>query len=397
MSLQNSFIINILAFGVFMFAQQIVIMPNILKFYGEDIFADTILIFTLINIFLYITVYSLGNTFLIKVNLYETENKSLGDFNLILLVIILVIISLIFVTGLFFKSIIYCSIIGITSILSVLRVWSEFLYRYENNYKLILLQNLFYLLGSLLIFLNFFKMFCDLPYIYFCLAEIMSLVVYIKKILATVKYLKLSSELNKTFAVFSNVSVQTVMSNVGTYFDRFFLYPVFGAITLNFYYAVTLSSKAIYLFITPINSVLSGYLASVDEKDKTYIFSYIKRVSRKYFIILSIGALIISFVILKFLYSQYFVVGISLLPVMAVSTSLDCLIGIYLLVCRRFLDNQKLTVISIVRIILFCLCAFVLGYYFGINGVIYGILLSNIFTFIVYYYLVKHILKCNAS
>ena len=397
MRLQNSFIINILAFGVFMFAQQIVIMPNILKFYGEDIFADTILIFTLINIFLYITVYSLGNTFLIKVNLYETENKSLGDFNLILLVIILVIISLIFVTGLFFKSIIYCSIIGITSILSVLRVWSEFLYRYENNYKLILLQNLFYLLGSLLIFLNFFKMFCDLPYIYFCLAEIMSLVVYIKKILATVKYLKLSSELNKTFAVFSNVSVQTVMSNVGTYFDRFFLYPVFGAITLNFYYAVTLSSKAIYLFITPINSVLSGYLASVDEKDKTYIFSYIKRVSRKYFIILSIGALIISFVILKFLYSQYFVVGISLLPVMAVSTSLDCLIGIYLLVCRRFLDNQKLTVISIVRIILFCLCAFVLGYYFGINGVIYGILLSNIFTFIVYYYLVKHILKCNAS
>lgn len=397
MRLQNSFIINILAFGVFMFAQQIVIMPNILKFYGEDIFADTILIFTLINIFLYITVYSLGNTFLIKVNLYETENKSLGDFNLILLVIILVIISLIFVTGLFFKSIIYCSIIGITSILSVLRVWSEFLYRYENNYKLILLQNLFYLLGSLLIFLNFFKMFCDLPYIYFCLAEIMSLVVYIKKILATVKYLKLSSELNKTFAVFSNVSVQTVMSNVGTYFDRFFLYPVFGAITLNFYYAVTLSSKAIYLFITPINSVLSGYLASVDEKDKTYIFSYIKRFSRKYFIILSIGALIISFVILKFLYSQYFVVGISLLPVIAVSTSLDCLIGIYLLVCRRFLDNQKLTVISIVRIILFCLCAFVLGYYFGINGVIYGILLSNIFTFIVYYYFVKHILKCNAS
>ena len=397
MRLQNSFIINILAFGVFMFAQQIVIMPNILKFYGEDIFADTILIFTLINIFLYITVYSLGNTFLIKVNLYETENKSLGDFNLILLVIILVIISLIFVTGLFFKSIIYCSLVGITSILSVLRVWSEFLYRYENNYKLILLQNLFYLLGSLLIFLNFFKMFCDLPYIYFCLAEIMSLVVYIKKILATVKYIKLSSELNKTFAVFSNVSVQTVMSNVGTYFDRFFLYPVFGAITLNFYYAVTLSSKAIYLFITPINSVLSGYLASVDEKDKTYIFSYIKRVSRKYFIILSIGALIISFVILKFLYSQYFVVGISLLPVMAVSTSLDCLIGIYLLVCRRFLDNQKLTVISIVRIILFCLCAFVLGYYFGINGVIYGILLSNIFTFIVYYYLVKHILKCNAS
>lgn len=397
MRLQNSFIINILAFGVFMFAQQIVIMPNILKFYGEDIFADTILIFTLINIFLYITVYSLGNTFLIKVNLYETENKSLGDFNLILLVIILVIISLIFVTGLFFKSIIYCSLVGITSILSVLRVWSEFLYRYENNYKLILLQNLFYLLGSLLIFLNFFKMFCDLPYIYFCLAEIMSLVVYIKKILATVKYLKLSSELNKTFAVFSNVSVQTVMSNVGTYFDRFFLYPVFGAITLNFYYAVTLSSKAIYLFITPINSVLSGYLASVDEKDKTYIFSYIKRVSKKYFIILSIGALIISFVILKFLYSQYFVVGISLLPVIAVSTSLDCLIGIYLLVCRRFLDNQKLTVISIVRIILFCLCAFVLGYYFGINGVIYGILLSNIFTFIVYYYLVKHILKCNAS
>ena len=397
MRLQNSFIINILAFGVFMFAQQIVIMPNILKFYGEDIFADTILIFTLINIFLYITVYSLGNTFLIKVNLYETENKSLGDFNLILLVIILVIISLIFVTGLFFKSIIYCSIIGITSILSVLRVWSEFLYRYENNYKLILLQNLFYLLGSLLIFLNFFKMFCDLPYIYFCLAEIMSLVVYIKKILATVKYLKLSSELNKTFAVFSNVSVQTVMSNVGTYFDRFFLYPVFGAITLNFYYAVTLSSKAIYLFITPINSVLSGYLASVDEKDKTYIFSYIKRVSRKYFIILSIGALIISFVILKFLYSQYFIVGISLLPVIAVSTSLDCLIGIYLLVCRRFLDNQKLTVISIVRSILFCLCAFVLGYYFGINGVIYGILLSNIFTFIVYYYFVKHILKCNAS
>ena len=397
MRLQNSFIINILAFGVFMFAQQIVIMPNILKFYGEDIFADTILIFTLINIFLYITVYSLGNTFLIKVNLYETENKSLGDFNLILLVIILVIISLIFVTGLFFKSIIYCSLVGITSILSVLRVWSEFLYRYENNYKLILLQNLFYLLGSLLIFLNFFKMFCDLPYIYFCLAEIMSLVVYIKKILATVKYLKLSSELNKTFAVFSNVSVQTVMSNVGTYFDRFFLYPVFGAITLNFYYAVTLSSKAIYLFITPINSVLSGYLASVDEKDKTYIFSYIKRFSRKYFIILSIGALIISFVILKFLYSQYFVVGISLLPVIAVSTSLDCLIGIYLLVCRRFLDNQKLTVISIVRIILFCLCAFVLGYYFGINGVIYGILLSNIFTFIVYYYFVKHILKCNAS
>ena len=147
------------------------------------------------------------------------------------------------------------------------------------------------------------------------------------------------------------------------------------------------------MFITPVSSVISGYLANADEADKLHIFKYLKNVSRKCFIILVIASLFISFVILKFLYSQYFIVGVGLLPAISVSTALDCLTGIYLLVCRRFLNPKKLTFISFIRIVIFVLCAGVLGYYFGITGVVNGMLVSNIIAFTIYYFLVKNILN----
>ena len=147
------------------------------------------------------------------------------------------------------------------------------------------------------------------------------------------------------------------------------------------------------MLITPVSSVLGGYLANADEADKIYIFQYLKNVSKKYFIIFVFASLFISFVVLKFLYSQYFLVGVGLLPAVAVSTALDCLTGIYLLVCRRFLNAKRLTLISFVKIIIFALCAGVLGYYFGITGVINGILLSNIIAFAIYYFMVKNILS----
>ena len=103
MCLKSNFIINIFAFAIFMFAQQIVIMPQILKISGENIFADTVLLFTLVNIFLYLSVYSIGNTYLIKANLYKKENKSLSDFNLMLLLIIALICVLTIISMFFVK------------------------------------------------------------------------------------------------------------------------------------------------------------------------------------------------------------------------------------------------------------------------------------------------------
>lgn len=393
MNLKSNFIINILAFAIFMLAQQIVIMPQILKISGENIFADTVLLFTLVNIFLYLSVYSIGNTYLIKANLYKKENKSLSDFNLIVLLIIAVICILTIVSILFAVIPFYSIIVGAAAAISVLRVWSEFQYRYENNYQKILLQNFLYLLGSLAIFIDYSYKFYNIPFIYFLIAEITALIAYAEKALTIFNKIVLSKEFKNTCITFWNISLQTATGNIASYFDRFFLYPVFGAFTLNFYYAVTLASKTVYLFVTPVSSVLSGYLANVDESEKIHIFRYLKNVSRKYFIILVIASLLISFVILKFLYSQYFIVGVGLLPAIAVSTALDCLTGIYLLVCRRFFNAKKLTVISLIKIIIFALCAGVIGYYFGITGVINGILVSNIITFTIYYFWVKNILS----
>lgn len=393
MCLKSNFIINIFAFAIFMFAQQIVIMPQILKISGENIFADTVLLFTLVNIFLYLSVYSIGNTYLIKANLYKKENKSLSDFNLMLLLIIALICVLTIISMFFVKYSFYSIVIGITSAISVLRVWSEFQYRYENNYKRILLQNFLYLFGGLAIFMNFNNEFYNIPFVYFLIAEMTALLAYAEKVLKIFNKINLSNEFKNTCNTFWNVSLQTAINNISSYFDRFFLYPVFGAFTLNFYYAITLASKAIYLLITPVSSVLGGYLANADEADKIYIFQYLKNVSKKYFIIFVFASLFISFVVLKFLYSQYFLVGVGLLPAVAVSTALDCLTGIYLLVCRRFLNAKRLTLISFVKIIIFALCAGVLGYYFGITGVINGILLSNIIAFAIYYFMVKNILS----
>lgn len=389
MHLKENFIINIFAFAIFMFAQQIVIMPNILKISGENIFANVILLFTLVNVFLYITVYSLGNTFLIDINLYKKENNSKGNFNLMLLIIVVVIIVCGIIGELFIEPKYYSIIIAATTVLSVFRVWCEFQYRYENNYKRILLQNIFYLFGALVIFLDLAKAFSKIPYIFFLISEIAVLIIYVDKILLNLKEIQINKNLRNTFITFFNVSAQTGMINLITYFDRFFLYPMFGVITLNFYYAVTIASKAIYLFITPVNSVLTGYLANVDESNKICIFYYLKKISKKYFIILSIASFVISFIILKLLYPQYFNIGKTLLPIISVSTALDCLIGIYLIVCRRFLNAKKLTAINLIKVFMFCLCTGLLGYFFGINGVISGILLSNMFCFGIYFCMVK--------
>ena len=384
-----NFIYNILSFCIFLGSQQLILMPIISKKYSETLFSETIFNFTIVTFFGCFMVYSLGDTFLAKLK----DNKdTIKIFESIFRIIIIIILLCLFICTILFA--INYIILLFVLLLSFLRIWSEFIYRYEEKYEKILQQNIFYFVGSLLILLPVDNISND-PMIHFFVAEIFSLIIYYKKIFKLfMEEFLVDKNILKDYTIYS---LQYGLHNIIDHGDRLFLYTLFSPYMLNSYYALTVSSKCLYLFITPVRAVLASMMAKKNDSEKNYIIDYLFKISKKSFVILFVCALLSIFFAMYFLYNIYLDDNLSNIAIVALATSIGCLSYIYHMVCMRYVEANRLLYISIFRLVLLIIIGYPLTTYFKIKGFLISLVILNIAIMACYFTILRKLKQLNVG
>lgn len=383
----KDFIVNILAFAFYMIAQQFVLFPNIAS-YGNTVFAQTILIITAVNVYTYITSSSLGNAMLMCKHKYRNDGVSFDYIFYLIIFCLIVSIGLLsgIALGIFEYQYIY--ILPIT-VLCIIRTYYNVVKRMKEQYTLVLLQNILYLIGSCSILMVRDKP--ETVLLYFLCAELFCCLVYLYDRPCLVKAIHFTNNFHEMSKTFSNFSFQTGVNNLITYCDRFALMPILGMEAVSLFYASTALSKVTMLVVNPISGVLASLLANTEDSAKVKVFDFLRFQTKKYAIPLILINILVSTFALCFFYPQYFQKGTSIVLVMSIVSAITICTNLYNLVCMRFVDSKKLTYVSMVKFFLIVLLGYVCALKYGLIGYTFGLLIANVLTFIIYIRLVRFI------
>lgn len=385
----KDFAVNIIAFGIYIAAQQFIIFKKISE-YGTEIFSYIIILTTLCNVFLYISSGALSNAMLMCNQKYKNNSKISLDF--LLYIFLFVFILIFFSSILCFTGIINMDTLLIIPIysLEIIRVFYSARKRLKYQYTLILSQNILYFIGSIAGYL-YFKIDCQNPLFLFLTAEIFSLFIYFFDIKEFVFDFRISKHFKLLTKTYANFSFQTAVNNFVTYFDRILLMPILGSEAVALYYSATVLSKITMLFINPISGVLTSILANTSDDSKKEAFAYLTSRVKQFGVPILVVNLICSYSCLYIVYRQYFDKVFFVVIITSISSVIIIITNLYNMVCMRFVESRKLSYISAFKVLIFLLFGYCLGTYYGLIGYCIGILCSNGLILLVYILIAKKI------
>ncbi len=385
----KDFIYNFLGFILIVISQQVIIMPYISRI-NKLIFGNCIIVFTIINLFSYVTGSALGNTLLVRFEDYKRSQQK-GDFGLFFILII----PLAFVIGVVIEmfSGINGDDYGIVTVLLILFAWRAYsgaVLRLCRNNNGILLQGLLYLIGSL------YVVSIDLPfeniYTLLFLPEVLAALIYIMYFKMYKEYLsiKITSNFITTFKTFCNFSVQTLFNNFVAYVDRFLVIPLLGKEYLVTLFAITVISKCTAILVNPLKNIILANLAHCQSNDKENILSELIYKTKVVAILIFLITLCVSYLSLYILYNAEFYNGWKLVPLVALSASFASFAGVYQIMAMKFLDSNIVTYISICRLFIFIVLVLCFTRYFSLSGFVCAIALTDFIVLSIYYVIVKN-------
>ena len=85
-SFMSDMVLNIIGFGIYVVAQQILLLPLLAKMVNDDIYSSIVLYISILNVVCNVTGGELGNVRLVENSNYKKKNV-IGDFSRILVVI----------------------------------------------------------------------------------------------------------------------------------------------------------------------------------------------------------------------------------------------------------------------------------------------------------------------
>lgn len=140
--------LNMVGFGIYIIAQQILLLPILAKIVDDNIYSSIVLYISILNVICNVTGGELGNVRLIRDSEYK-DKKIIGDFTRILTLISPVIAVIAFPIFLYLKYSVLGSILLVATILMAnVRLYSTCYYRLEQKYVKVILQNVCYLVRN---------------------------------------------------------------------------------------------------------------------------------------------------------------------------------------------------------------------------------------------------------
>ena len=373
--------LNLIATAIPIVALQFIFLPIL----SDQMDGETYgLVITLITIFNVIPA-SFGNVLNNIRLLYENEyrkNQYTGDFQIILLVMCLINFVIVIILTIYYEksvNIISLLLMSGTSFLWLLKEYYIVAFRIEINYKCIVINNLFMVIGYVFgYFIYYITEYWQFIY----------LVGYGVSLIYIMHYCNLWKEKFSITPFFKFTSIQTILlsisvlfSRVITYADKMLLYPMLGGVAVSIYFVATLFGKIISIAITPINSVVLTYLAKKEKKNDN-IFKRTLLIGSGICIIGYILCLILSRPVLGFLYPQYIKDAMSYIFITTATSILGALIGLVNPFIMKYFDMKWQIIVNGSISAIYIVICMVLFHFFGLLGFCIGALFTNILKFV---------------
>ena len=348
---------NTLGFGIYIATQQILLMPIMAKIFPEEEFAKIVLY---ISVFAIVT-NVLGSELGIVKQVKRDEIREKSDYNRILLQLFPFIILVSIVTLYILKfNVIEIIMLTISILLGNTRLYSAAHFRANKDFKKIVIQNVLYLIGTVLgLFITYKLKMIAIPML---LAEVICLIFDILNtdiIKTGVSKTQSNKEIWKTFAGFGFISF---LINMTTYFDKIIIYPILGNNAVNVYYATSSMSKILSLITNPLHGVILSWLKGNDEEFKKKVTTVTLKANIPMLIITFLLSIPLTYIAVMILYPQYLEDSRKLIIPICIGVAFSTASSIVKAILMKYIESKKLVKIYVIYIIILFLGATIASY-----------------------------------
>ena len=373
----SDMILNMIGFGIYIIAQQILLLPILAKIVDDTIYSNIVLYISILNVVCNVTGGELGNVRLVRDSAYKEKNVH-GDFTRILLSISPIITVIVFPILIYLKySIIGSILYTLTILMANVRLYATCFYRLEKKFNKVIIQNIFYLIGIILSLILF--KFIGNIYLLLFIPECVSLIYALKNSDILIMGLKKTNEMKKTIRKFGGLGFVSLLTNLMNYFDKFLIYPMFGATSVAVYYAVNSMSKIASLITNPMSSVILSWVANSDEKkNKKKILKMTLISNIPILLVVTIITIPLTYIALRILYSQYMEDALVLIIPIAITTAFGTAATLIKSVLLKYTNTNKLVVTYVIYFAIFSLLGYNLSKSQGLIGFTVANLIAKI-------------------
>ena len=373
----SDMILNMIGFGIYIIAQQILLLPILAKIVDDTVYSNIVLYISILNVVCNVTGGELGNVRLVRDSAYKEKNVH-GDFTRILLSISPIITVIVFPILIYLKySIIGSILYTLTILMANVRLYATCFYRLEKKFNKVIIQNIFYLIGIILSLILF--KFIGNIYLLLFIPECVSLIYALKNSDILIMGLKKTNEMKKTIRKFGGLGFVSLLTNLMNYFDKFLIYPMFGATSVAVYYAVNSMSKIASLITNPMSSVILSWVANSDEKkNKKKILKMTLISNIPILLVVTIITIPLTYIALRILYSQYMEDALVLIIPIAITTAFGTAATLIKSVLLKYTNTNKLVVTYIIYFAIFSLLGYNLSKSQGLIGFTVANLIAKI-------------------
>ncbi len=354
--------LNTIGFAIYIASQHLILLPILDKIADETIYSSVVLYISILNLICSTTGGTLGNVRLIKNSDYE-EKHTLGDFTRILLVSSIIIAVIGFpITVYITKSFIESIFLILTILISNVRLYSTCYYRLENKYNKVIIQNSIYF-GGVILTLSIFY-FLKKTYLLLFIPELLCFIYSLKSCDLLKMKLTKTVEMISTVKDFIKIGVVSFFANLTSYFDRFVIYPMFGATSLAVYFAVNSMSNLFNLVTTPISTVILSWVSNVKgENTKNKILKLTILANVPIVLFVTIVAIPVTYIALAILYNQY--LSADNITILIITTSMVTAIGVAVSLVKsvllKFCSANKLVIAYFIYFIVLIIASYFLS------------------------------------
>lgn len=324
-----------------------------------------------------------------QVGISKGDNSIIYKKILNILSIIISIISIIFLAILKYK-ITDIILLTVIVILTNYRFYVRYIFRINNNYKKIIIQNMIYLLGITIgLILFYIKKIIWMPMMIgeiFCFIYDYS---QIKNFHLKKQSIVDNKEIIKTF---SGYSVSTILSNAANLIDKILIAPLLGQFNLIVYSIGTTVSKILALVTNPINDVILAWISKPNASAKKIIEMVVK-MSIIFVILCSIITVPIIYFTTKILYSKYIENIEKIMILLSISGSISFVSSMMKSFVVRYAKSIKLVNIYVIHIIIFAVFGFIGAKVYGLNGFIVSTIITRFQLWLSFLILLYKIIK----
>lgn len=381
----SDMILNMIGFGIYIISQQIILLPILDKMVSEDIYANIVLYISILNVVCNTTGGELGNVRLVRDSEYKARNI-IGDFTRILVLLSPIIAIIVFPLFIYLQySVIGSIIFTITILLANIRLYATCFYRLRQTYKKVIIQNILYLVG-IVIGLGIFVLSKNI-YVLLCIPELISVFYALKNSdILEMKFTK-TKEMFETVKKLFQLGFVSFLTNLMNYFDRFLIYPMFGAAAIAMYYAVNSMAKVASLVTNPMSNVILSWVSNAsDEKSKTKILKMTLFTNIPVIILVTLLTIPCSYIALWILYHEYIYSKEAIILIIPISltTAFGTASALIKSVLLKYSNTNKLVITYIVYFLAFAGLAYFLSRNLGILGFTIANLISQIILWILF-------------